>query len=569
MAPALRPLPPLPAPATALLTRAWPLLPVLAGLLLGLARRGRMGAELRRSRRVLHQTGRQLDAILRSAPVGIAQTDLRGRYVMANARYCGILGRDEAALRALDMLALTHPEDRARQHDAQARMIQTGEPFALEKRYQRPDGSEVWVVTHMSVLPDPAGRPTHMLAAVQDMTHRRAADAALRQLAATVEQRVAEAVAERAAAAEERREAQRLEALGQLAGGVAHDFNNVLQAIAGGARLIQRRPGDAAAVERLAALVVDAAERGAGVTQRLLSFARLGSLLPAPVPVAPLLHEVERTARHQPGPTQAGHDKSGPIGIHVDAPDGLPPVLADRAQLEAVLLTLVANARDAMADGGGITLRARADPPGAGLSVPSVRIEVEDSGPGMDPDTLQHATEPFFSTKPRGRGTGLGLAMARGFAEQSGGKLQLRSEPGAGTTATLQLPQAAPPREAGPTRVLLVDDDPDVRDVLAEMLESGGCEVAQAGDAQSALARLDGAPVDLVITDLSMPGTDGLALIRAVQDRWPSLPCILLTGHDGRDLQAALGGMARVRLLGKPVRGAMLMEHVEAMAQKA
>ena len=541
--------------------RVLPFLPLAAGLALGWGRRRHMRSELRRSRRALQTTWQRLDAILRCAPVGIAQTDLQGRYVLANARYCGILGRSEAMLRNARMMDLTHPDDAVQQCKEQDRMVRTGVPFSLEKRYLRPDGSEVWVVTHMSVLLGPSGYPSHMLAAVQDITHRRAAEAALRTLAATVENRVADAVAERAAASKELWQAQRLEALGQLAGGVAHDFNNVLQAIAGGARLIQRRPEDRAGIERLAALIVDATERGAGVTRRLLSFARLGNLQPAPVDVAQVLRDLRDAVQSLPG---------APVAVTVDAPRGLPLAMADQAQLETVLMTLAANARDAMSTAGGGTLwlRAAADQAPDGMTRRAIRIELEDSGPGMDDDTLQHATEPFFSTKPRGRGTGLGLAMARGFAEQSGGRLLLRSQPGHGATAILWLPEASP-ASVPAARVMLVDDDADVRGVLAEIMEAAGCTVTECANSAEALARLDaGEPVDLLISDLAMPGADGLTLIRTMQKRRPGLPAILLTGHAGQELQTMVGGMAAVRLVGKPVRGATLMRDVSALLDR-
>lgn len=517
-----------------------------------------MRTALQHSSRALQTTRQQLDSIVAHAPVGIAQTDLSGRYVLANGRYCSIVGRSEQTLRQVRMQNLTHPED-AGQHEAErARMLRTGRPFSLEKRYVRPDGSEIWVVTHMSIVPDHQGRPVHILAAVQDIMHRRAAERALRALAASLEQRVAEAVAERAVAEEGLRQAQRLEALGQLAGGVAHDFNNVLQAIAGAARLIQRRPGDKAGVERLAGLMVDAAERGATVTRRLLSFARRGELRPEPVMVADVLSNVCAALGPQ-------------VRVETESQPGLAPVLADREQLETVLLTLAGNARDAMAGGGtGATVRMRAmrdDNAPAGLPTRCyVRIEVEDSGPGMDAETLAHATEPFFSTKPRGRGTGLGLAMARGFAEQSGGQLQLRSVPGQGTTVALWLPEAESFGKGRSPHIVLVDDDADVRTVLAEVLAASGCTVHALANAADALTHLrSAAQVDLVISDLSMPDTDGLTLIRTAQDHRPSLPAILLTGYGGQDLEAAVKQMANVRLLGKPVRGSTLMSHVSAL----
>ena len=260
---------------------------------------------------------------------------------------------------------------------------------------------------------------------------------------ATLEQRVAETVAERTQVEESLRHSQRMEALGQLAGGVAHDFNNVLQAIAGGARLMQRRPHDPETVRRLAGLVVDAADRGASVTRRLLSFARRDALQPGPVEAAPLLQDMREMLARTLG--------SG-ITVQASADPGLPPLLADRGQLETVLVNLATNARDALVGQDGlpgpgenrVALRASlADGAAASLRPGAyILIEVTDNGPGMDGDTLLRATEPFFTTKPRSRGTGLGLSVARGFAEQSGGGLHLANAPGGGTTARLWFPVA-------------------------------------------------------------------------------------------------------------------------------
>ncbi|UPG73995.1 ATP-binding protein [Roseomonas gilardii subsp. gilardii] len=250
--------------------------------------------------------------------------------------------------------------------------------------------------------------------------------------------RMAEAMAAREAAergrrsAEEQlRQAQKLEALGQLAGGVAHDFNNVLQAIAGGANLIRRRAGDPQAVERLAAMMGEAAGRGAAVTRRLLAFARKDELRSEKVVVEALLNDLVEILRHTLGPG---------LHIRVEVDPGLPVLNTDRSQLEAVLINLATNARDAMPEGGTIRFAASWPPageappfpasrqgrddgrqaPGQGVAASYLRLTVSDTGSGMDPATLSRATEPFFTTKPKGQGTGLGLSMAKGFAEQSG-----------------------------------------------------------------------------------------------------------------------------------------------------
>ncbi len=555
---------------------AWPYV-IPAALLLGWKRSSQLKRALQRSQAALRATHEQLGIIISRAPVGIVQADLDGRILLANRCYCSLVGHCPQHLRTLALHDLTHPDDRTAHLERQAEMLSTGRPFQIEKRLVRADESDVWVISHMDVTHDADGRPMHVIAAVQDISYRRAAEAAMEAMTASLEQQVAERIATQ----EKLWQRQRMEALGQLAGGVAHDFNNVLQAIAGGARLIQRRPDNAAAVERLAGLVVNAAERGAVVTQRLLSFARRGRLQPGPIEVAVLLTELC---------DMLGGTLDGDINVELAISETLPQLLADRGQLEAVLVNLATNARDAMVGNGSIgqardaghVLRLSAsttDGAAAGLPpVPFVRIDISDSGPGMNLETLEHAMEPFFTTKPRGRGTGLGLAMARGFAEQSGGKLLLHSVAGQGATASLYLPQASKPvgQAAGrpgaslakKPRIMLVDDDPEILEVLGEVLTSCGYGVENFDGAAVALEHLgDEAAVNLLITDLSMPGTDGLALIREAQRRQPGLPAILLTGYSADELGLTTGRLSagHLTLLQKPVRIIELTKQVAAM----
>jgi signal transduction histidine kinase len=267
------------------------------------------------------------------------------------------------------------------------------------------------------------------------------AEAELRRLNETLETRVRQEVAARQAAQARLGHAQRMQALGQLAGGIAHDFNNVLQAISGGMRLIERRLGDPHSVERLIAQINEAADRGAAVTGRLLAFARHEELRAERIDAAVLLAELRDTLTHTIG---AG------IAVRIEAADDLPPLLADKHQLETVLVNLATNARDAMAGEGTLTLAAAPDQAAEASAhlAPGdyLRISVTDTGAGMDQATLARVTEPFFTTKAAGLGTGLGLAMARGFAEQSGGGMLIASELGRGTTVTLWLPRAATTR---------------------------------------------------------------------------------------------------------------------------
>lgn len=367
---------------------------------------------------------------------------------------------------------------------------------------------------------------------------------------------------EREAAWEELFHTQRIEALGRLAGGVAHDFNNVLQAVLGGAKSIRRRAPDAG-IQRLAGMVIDAAERGASVTRRLLTLARRGELRTEPVQLTDVLAGLHEVLTHTLG---------AEIEVRIRAPQPLPPILADKCQLETVLVNLSVNARDAMAPRGGgtLTLSARTetilprDAPEHGPTPGTyIRIAVKDTGLGMDAPTLARATEPFFTTKSDSKGTGLGLAMAKGFVEQSGGALRITSERGLGTTVTLWLPCAdakarpalgsgpepaqdneTPPASARSLRMLVVDDEMLVRTALADDLATQGWTVVTAASGAEALAHLDQPEaLDLLVTDLAMPGMDGLALIRAARARRPRLPALLLTGHAG-DAHAELLGLA-------------------------
>jgi signal transduction histidine kinase/ActR/RegA family two-component response regulator len=391
---------------------------------------------------------------------------------------------------------------------------------------------------------------------------------------------LAEAQVQREVAAREQTQvqtahAERMIALGELAGGIAHDFNNVLQAVAGHAELIELRPEDPQKVRRLARVIQEAAERGGSIGRRLLAFARRDILSAEPVDPARVLRALRELLTHLFG---------SDIEVDVVIEPGLGAALADKAQLETVLLDLATNALDAMPDGGNLTFTAASETIPHDTKDPTlkpgryVRMSVADTGIGMDAATLLRATEPFFTTKPKGKGTGLGLSMAQGFAQQSDGALSIQSEPGRGTIVNIWLPQrgeVARPRAAetpattagldGKQRVLVVDDDDLVREVVRLSLEEAGFATEGAEDASRALDYLDqGKTVDALITDFAMPGMNGLELIREVQRRKPTLPTILLTGHVG-DLAAAPMEPAvrgRVIILQKPVRPAELAERL-------
>jgi len=365
------------------------------------------------------------------------------------------------------------------------------------------------------------------------------AEQTLQLLNETLEQRVEAEVDGRMQAEKAYRQAQKMEVVGQLTGGVAHDFNNLLAAVLGNLGLLRKRLADDADALRLVDGAIEGAERGKALTQRLLAFARQQELRPATVDAPKLLRGTIEMLARSIGPS---------IEIRTDIAADLWPVRVDANQLELALLNLGLNARDAMPDGGTLTLSARNETIASGAGdtlVPGdyVCLIVADTGVGMDQATLARATDPFFTTKGVGKGTGLGLSMVDGMAAQSGGSLRLSSCPGSGTTAELRLPSASglsAPRAAAidpaqaliPYTILLVDDDALVCSTTASTLADLGHRVFQAPSGKKALEILrSGTAVDLVLTDQAMPGMTGLQLAAEIRASWPDLPVMLTTGY--------------------------------------
>ncbi len=391
--------------------------------------------------------------------------------------------------------------------------------------------------TTLTPLCDAGGRVARLLAAARDVTERNLLEGRLRQ-------------------------AQKLEAVGQLTGGVAHDFNNLLQVVLSGLTLMERVQ-DPARRAQLSDSVRRAAQRGGELTKRLLTVARRQSLRPERIDLDAWLQDGAGALLRQA--------LRGDIRAELRLQAGLPAVEADPAELELALLNLAVNARDAMPNGGALTLMAEpaccwaiTDPDG--LDGDFVRLSVTDTGTGMSEETQARVFEPFFTTKGVGQGTGLGLAQVYGFARQSGGGVRLRSAPGQGTTVSLLLlvsSRAAPERPAevsdlgGPpargAAVLVCEDDDDVATLVVDMLVQLGhapTRVTTAGAALGALA--DGRAVDLLFTDVLMPGgMDGLALAREAARRRPGLPVLLTTGYTGGGAAAVPLGLP---LLRKPYR---------------
>ena len=517
----------------------------------------------------LTRNQRRFTAALFNSRVSVWEQDTALRYTwMWNPRlgYAlpDIIGKTDAEL--MDPACLAELE--AFKHG----VIADGHGRQKEIAIGAPGGPVEWFDLYAEVIREQDGRIVGITCVAIQITERVALEQELRRLTTSLEMRVQSEVAAREGAQQRAAQAERMQALGRLAGGIAHDLNNVLQSIDGGAALIHKRADNAAEVRALSARVMEAVDRGAATTRRLLTFSRGGDLTAQPIDPAGLIDGVAAILRDTLGPN---------VRVEVRRGADLAPILADRAQLETVLLNLGANARDAMPDGGVLTLAADLSP-AQGEGDVMIRLSVIDTGVGMDEATLARATEPLFTTKAHGRGTGLGLALARTFAEQSGGDLTLESAPGAGTTVSLWLPRAAgletpawvASEAAGRVmtgRVVLVDDEAFVRETLAAALREAGFTVEESAGPDHALAIIaddEGRKIDALVSDLSMPGDiDGLSLIRSAWRYSPGLPAVLLTGHLGAEAEASLDMATRVgiSLIRKPTSGRELADHIATL----
>ena len=420
-------------------------------------------------------------------------------------------------------------------------VLRTGEPV----RFQR---ELVWTGRHLEIFAFRLGAAEDRQVAVlfKDVTARLAAERALKSLTETLEARVTQALAERQAIEDALRQAQKMEAIGQLTGGIAHDFNNLLAGISGafemiGIRLAQGRSAD---VDRYLNAGQAATRKAAALTHRLLAFARRQTLSPKPVVINRMMGDFVELVRRTVGPS---------IEVKVAEADGLWPTLVDANQLENALLNLCINARDAMPEGGSI----RIETANTGLDAKSaakqglepgdyVAVSVSDTGGGIEKANLERVFDPFFTTKPLGRGTGLGLSMVYGFARQSNGQVRIDSEVGRGTTVCLLLPRHAgeeamevepelpPPSASGAdATVLVIDDEPAVRMLIADTLADRGYACLEAGDGAEAIRILtSGAAIDLMISDVGLPGgLNGRQVADEARRLRPGLPVLFITGY--------------------------------------
>ncbi|MBA2590453.1 MAG: PAS domain-containing protein [Alphaproteobacteria bacterium] len=471
--------------------------------------------------------------------------------------------------------SMVHPDDLGAAAASWASSLAAGETYETEFRLKRADGQYRWHIARAIPIRDSAGKLVRWIGTNTDIHDQKT-------VAETLEQRVHERTSELEQAQEALRQAQKMEAVGQLTGGIAHDFNNLLQGITGALDRVQHRIGQGRVneVDRFLKAAIESANRAAALTHRLLAFSRRQTLDPRPVDANRLIGGMEDLVRRTMGPN---------VSVEVVDAGGLWPVRVDPSQLENSLLNLCINARDAMPEGGKLTIetankwlderaaRDRELPPGQYVS-----LCVTDTGAGMTPDVIARVFDPFFTTKPLGQGTGLGLSMIYGFVRQSGGQVRIYSEPGQGTTMCLYFPRhmGELQEDAGETSemvergfgetVLVVDDKPTVRMLVAEVLSESYYNIIEAGDGPSALKVLETSRrIDLMITDVGLPGgMNGRQVADAARVLRKDLKVLFITGYAEN---AAVGNGqldAGMEILAKPFAMSTLANKVREMIER-
>jgi PAS domain S-box-containing protein len=435
-----------------------------------------------------------------------------------------------------------HPEDRERTAAAYRAAADPDRRALYDVEYRavgKEDGVVRWVAAKGRGIFDASGICLRIAGTAVNVTARKAAEEALRDLNLNLEVRVATEIKEREKAQEALRHSQKMEAMGQLTGGVAHDFNNLLTPIVGSLDLLQRKGIGGEREQRLIGAAIQSAERATILVQRLLAFARRQPLQLVAVDIGKLVTGMAGLMSSTTGPT---------IKVVIEIPEELPSATADPNQLEMAILNLAVNARDAMPEGGVLSISASLEDVGPGhrFGLPParyVRLAVADTGGGMDEATLARAVEPFYSTKGVGKGTGLGLSMVHGLASQLGGAIEIRSRPGHGTIVDLWLPESAvvpeanivPMRNVSPLKsgtALVVDDEAVVRMSTTEMLIDLGYAVVEASSGEEAMLLIEqGTRFDVLVTDHLMPGMSGTALAAAVRSLRPEMPVLVVSGY--------------------------------------
>ncbi|MDR5741027.1 ATP-binding protein [Caballeronia sp. LZ016] len=540
--------------------------------------------EARARMRELHEGEAHLRIALTAGQLGSWSLDLATRALTASATCKATFGRLESdSFTYEDLLASVHPEDRGRVQAAVSLSTETGCDYAIEYRNIWPNGTVHWVDVRARVVRDT--QMARLVGVCSDVTLRKTSEDQLRRVNESLEVKVLERTAQledahRTVLEEIRqrehtekllRQVQKLEMIGQLTGGIAHDFNNLLMAIMANLELVRKELPPEERSGRLVDGALKGAQRGAALTQRLLAFARQQVLKVEPVQMPALVHGMADLLERSIGST---------IELSIDTPEDVPFTRVDMNQVELAILNLVVNARDAMPEGGAITISVDTAHSSGDSDLSAgdyVRVTVRDTGTGMDAATLAKATEPFFTTKEVGKGTGLGLSMIHGLARQLQGALRLDSTFGKGTRASLWLPVTSRPpveeraadeskdehsadaRELRAT-ILVVDDDPLILSSTSYLLQDLGQDVIEAASGDAALEVLrSGRKVDVLLTDFSMPRMTGVELATAARALRPVMPVILATGY--AELPEGAGvDLPRLR---KPYQQSRLLQEIK------
>ena len=501
----------------------------------------------------LAESERRFRAAFDQAMTGMALTAPDGRWLRVNRALCDMLGYTAEELGRMTFQQVTHPDELPVNIALKDALIAGEIPgYRFDKRFLHKGGAIVWAALNVALVRDEAGQPLYMVSQMSDITAQKRAESALGESEAQL------------------RHAQKMEAVGRLAGGVAHDFNNLLTVIGSNAEMGEElaRLGNAAPEEFVE--IRAAVQRAASLTRQLLAFSRRQVLAPTALALNEVVVEAERMLRRV-----IGED----VALVTELDDAVGDVTADRGQLEQVLMNLVVNARDAMPDGGRVTIATHCTDDGR------FAMSVSDTGVGMDADTQARAFEPFFTTKEPGKGTGLGLATVYGIAQQSGGTVAISSTVGAGTSITLSFPptrastdevdavaggDAEPPRDAraGDT-ILLVEDEAAVRSVARRILVRSGYTVLEAGDGAAALRTWGEhrARVRLVLTDAVMPVMGGRELAERLRDAGADIPILFMSGYANGERGGAIP--AGAALIGKPFSAEGLVERVAEQLRRS
>ncbi|QIF82987.1 PAS domain S-box protein [Brevundimonas sp. 'scallop'] len=512
------------------------------------AERVRTATERARSEAALRDSEAQFRVFAQATPIQIWASWADGSLYWFNPQVYAYSGLAEGALDGTTGWGkVVHPDDLDWASERWVQALASGQVYENEFRIRRHDGVYRTFMVRAEPVHDEEGRILRWVGSNTDIEDLRRQSAELARFNETLEEQVAERTSALMQAEEALRQSQKMEAVGQLTGGIAHDFNNLLAGISGNLELITNRiaQGRHAEVERFTVAAQGAAKRAAALTHRLLAFSRRQTLDPKPTDPNRLIRGMEDLVRRTTGPG---------IEVEVVAGAGLWPVLIDAHQLENAVLNLCINARDAMPSGGRLTIetanrwidartaKAQDLEPGQYVS-----ICVSDTGTGMAPEVAARAFEPFFTTKPLGEGTGLGLSMIYGFVRQSGGQVRIYSEAGEGAMICLYLPrhfgevddadlipevEQAPRAQAGET-VMVVDDEPTVRMLVAEILHELGYQCIEASDGVAGLKLLQsGARIDLLVTDVGLPGgMNGRQMADAARIDRPDLKVLFITGY--------------------------------------